>query len=60
MHGRDGTSGVDWPQAVKIGYSPLLSPLVGFGYAALLLLALRTFVKNRALYEEPRGKAPSP
>ena len=60
MHGRDGTSGVDWPQAVKIGYSLLLSPLVGFGCAALLLLALRTFVKNRALYEEPRGEAPPP
>ncbi|MDB5828568.1 MAG: phosphate transporter, partial [Variovorax sp.] len=60
MHGRDGTSGVDWPQAIKIGYSLLLSPLVGFGCAALLLLALRTFVKNRELYEEPRGEAPPP
>src|ERR1019366_8984043 len=25
MHGRDGTSGVDWAQATKIGYSLLLS-----------------------------------
>jgi hypothetical protein len=40
MHGRDGTSGVDWAQATKIGYALLLSPLVGFGFAALLLLAL--------------------
>ena len=39
MHGRDGTSGVDWSQATKIGYSLLLSPLVGFTCAALLLLA---------------------
>lgn len=60
MHGRDGTSGVDWAQATKVGYSLLLSPLVGFGFAALLLLALRAFVKNRELYEEPRGKAPPP
>ena len=30
MHGRDGTSGVDWAQATKVGYSLLLSPLVGF------------------------------
>src|SRR6187402_2209967 len=44
MHGRDGTSGVDWAQATKVGYSLLLSPLVGFGCAALLLLALRAFV----------------
>jgi len=60
MHGRDGTSGVDWAQATKVGYSLLLSPLVGFGCAALLLLALRALVKNRALYEEPRGDAPPP
>ncbi len=60
MHGRDGTSGVDWAQATKVGYSLLLSPLVGFGCAALLLLALRAFVKNRALYEEPKGSEPPP
>ena len=60
MHGRDGTSGVDWAQATKIGYSLLLSPLVGFGCAALLLLALRAFVKSRELYEEPKGNTPPP
>ncbi|WP_338478265.1 inorganic phosphate transporter [Pseudomonas trivialis] len=60
MHGRDGTSGVDWGQAIKIGYALLLSPLIGFGFAALLLLALRAFVKNRALYKAPKGDAPPP
>ncbi|KPX18781.1 Phosphate transporter [Pseudomonas syringae pv. delphinii] len=60
MHGRDGTSGVDWSQATKIGYSLLLSPLVGFGCAALLLLAMRMFIKNRALYKAPEGNAPPP
>ncbi|MDM0078458.1 inorganic phosphate transporter [Variovorax sp. J2P1-59] len=60
MHGRDGTSGVDWTQATKVGYSLLLSPLVGFGCAALLFLALRALVKNRALYEEPKGTTPPP
>ena len=60
VHGRDGTSGVDWAQATKVGYSLLLSPLVGFGCAALLLLALRAFVKNKALYQEPHGKTPPP
>ena len=59
MHGRDGTSGVDWSQATKVGYSLLLSPLVGFIFAALLVLVLRRLVKNRELYEAPRGaKAP--
>ncbi|HSY46100.1 MAG TPA: inorganic phosphate transporter [Steroidobacteraceae bacterium] len=59
MHGRDGTSGVDWGQAAKVGYSLLLSPLVGFVFSALLLLVLKALVKNRELYREPKGnKAP--
>ena len=60
MHGRDGTSGVDWGQATKIGYSLLLSPLVGFAGAALLLLVLKALVKSRALYQEPKGNSAPP
>ncbi|WP_408967415.1 inorganic phosphate transporter [Oryzomonas sp.] len=60
MKGRDGTSGVDWAQATKIGYSLVLSPVVGFALSALLLLLLRTLVKNRELYEEPKGNQPPP
>src|SRR5690349_14293087 len=60
MHGRDGTSGVDWAQATKVGYSLLLSPMIGFGVAALLLLALRVLVKRPELYQEPVGNAPPP
>ena len=60
MHGRTGTSGVDWEQATKVGYSLLLSPLVGFVCAGLLLLALRKLVRNQALYEAPQGDTPPP
>jgi PiT family inorganic phosphate transporter len=60
MHGRDGTSGVDWGQATKIGYSLLISPLVGFVGAALLFLVLKALVKNRDLYREPKGAAAPP
>ena len=60
MHGRDGTSGVDWAQAEKVGYSLLLSPLIGFIASALLLLALKAVVKNKALYSEPKPHAPPP
>jgi PiT family inorganic phosphate transporter len=60
MHGRDGTSGVDWSQAAKVGYSLLLSPLIGFGLAAILLLVLKAAVKNRELYDEPKGNKPPP
>jgi PiT family inorganic phosphate transporter len=60
MHGRDGTSGVDWAQATKVGWTLLVSPVFGFVAAALLLLVLRLFVKNKALYEAPKGDAPPP
>ncbi|MBU3626910.1 inorganic phosphate transporter [Polynucleobacter sp. JS-Safj-400b-B2] len=59
MNGRDGTSGVDWAQATKIGYSLLLSPLIGFAAAALLLYAIKVLIKNKELFTEPKkGKAP--
>ena len=59
MHGRDGTSGVDWAQATKVGYSLLLSPLIGFTVSALLLLLLKLLVKKPELYSEPKtGEAP--
>jgi len=60
MHGRSGTTGVDWGQATKIGYTLLLSPLVGFIFAALLLLTMRAFIKNKALYTAPENNAPPP
>ena len=54
------TSGVDWSQASNIGLSLLLSPLIGFGCAALLLLAMKLLVRNQALYQEPKTNAPPP
>jgi inorganic phosphate transporter, PiT family len=60
MRGRDGTAGVDWHQAADVGYALLLSPIVGFVCAALLLLTLKYLVRNPALYQEPKGAAPPP
>ena len=60
MHGRDGTAGVDWDQATKIGEALLLSPLIGFGAAFLLFLATKALVRVEALYKEPVGNAPPP
>src|SRR6516162_8558300 len=60
LHGRDGTSGVDWSKATEIGYALLLSPLFGFFAAALLLLVLKFVVRNPALYREPKGNQPPP
>ncbi len=61
MMGRGGgTSGVDWGQAKNIGQSLLVSPLVGFACAALLLFAMKLLIKNKALYEAPEGTEPPP
>jgi PiT family inorganic phosphate transporter len=60
LHGRSGTSGVDWGKASEIGYALLLSPLFGFCLAAVLLLLLRVVVRNAALYAEPKGDQPPP
>ena len=60
LHGRSGMSGVDWDQAIKMGYSLILSPLVGFICAALLLLTMKAFIRNRDLYEAPQSNEPPP
>ncbi len=60
MSVRSGTGGVDWAQAMNIGKSLLLSPLVGFAGAFLLLSLMKTVVKNRKLYEAPEGTQPPP
>lgn len=60
LHGRSGTSGVDWDQAVKVGYALLLSPVIGFICAAVLLLAMKALVHNRQLYQAPEGNQPPP
>src|SRR6201996_2096161 len=60
MGGRNGTSGVDWNQAAGVFRALLVSPLVGFGCAALLLLLLKVLVKKPELYESPKGDTPPP
>jgi inorganic phosphate transporter, PiT family len=55
MATRTGTSGVDWEQATNIGKSLLLSPVVGFICASLLLLLMKAVVKEKKLYEAPKA-----
>jgi PiT family inorganic phosphate transporter len=55
-----GTSGVDWSQATKIGYTLLISPLIGFSAAFLLLSILKATIRIPALYKEPEGSKPPP
>jgi inorganic phosphate transporter, PiT family len=60
MSVKTGTSGVDWAQATNIGKSLLLSPLVGFIFAALLLMASKWLLPKKDLYEAPKGAEPPP
>jgi PiT family inorganic phosphate transporter len=55
-----GTSGVDWGQATKIGETLLISPLIGFSAAFLLLTILKATIRIPALYKEPQGNKPPP
>jgi PiT family inorganic phosphate transporter len=60
MSVKTGTSGVDWAQAATIGKSLLLSPLMGFVCAGLLLLIAKVLLPRKELYVAPEGSAPPP
>jgi len=57
---KSGTSGVDWAQATNIGKTLLISPVVGFVCAFLLLSVMKLVIKNQKLYEAPEGAEPPP
>src|SRR6202453_42427 len=51
--------GVNWMQAKNVGLSLIVSPVVGFTCAALLLLLCKALIKRPELYEAPeKDKAP--
>jgi inorganic phosphate transporter, PiT family len=60
MSPKTGTSGVDWAQAANVFKVLLISPIVGFVCAALLLLLLKLLVKKPELYQSPKGDTPPP
>lgn len=51
--------GVNWSKTREVGLSLLISPIVGFTAAALLLLLCKALVKGPDLYSAPEpGKTP--
>ncbi|MDR3771741.1 MAG: inorganic phosphate transporter [Terracidiphilus sp.] len=60
MSVHSGTSGVDWEQATKVFKVLLISPVIGFGAAAILLLLSKWLIKYPALYEAPKNAEPPP
>src|SRR5579871_157521 len=60
MSVKSGTSGVDWAQASNVGKSLLISPVVGFILAGLLLMVTKLIIKDERLYKAPEGTEPPP
>jgi PiT family inorganic phosphate transporter len=54
------TSGVDWTQAQKVFTTLLISPVVGFVGAAVLLLLMKLLIRSKKLYTAPSGDQPPP
>ncbi len=52
-------SGVNWSKAAEVGLSLLISPLIGFGAAAGLLLVMKRFIREPTLYIPP-GEGENP
>src|ERR1700735_2780834 len=60
MHGHSGLSGVDMAQVKKVFSALLLSPLIGFGMAALLFFLFKLLARDPRLYKAPEGTEPPP
>jgi PiT family inorganic phosphate transporter len=59
LYAQDGLAEIDWSRVRVVGLSLLISPIVGFGCAAVLLALSRTFIRNPDLYKDPSGEPPS-
>ncbi|MBW6526352.1 inorganic phosphate transporter [Sphingomonas sp. RHCKR7] len=58
--GPGGASGVEWGQAESVLLALLVSPVIGFVGAMLLLWAMKRVLPDRQLYEEPEADRPPP
>jgi len=52
--------GVNWGKVQDTAMALLISPVVGFCAAAILLLLAKALIRNPALYKSPEGKTPPP
>lgn len=55
-----GASGIDWGQAVRVLEALLISPIIGFCVAGILLLISKRLFRYPSLYQAPKGKTPPP
>ena len=56
-----GASGIDMDQVIKVGKALLFSPLIGFAFAAIVFLLVKTVFKRQLeLFQPPEGNKPPP
>jgi PiT family inorganic phosphate transporter len=55
-----GGSGVNWEKAEEIGLSLVMSPLIGFGLAVLLMYFIKHIIKAKSLFHIPSGENDRP
>jgi len=55
-----GVSGLDWAQVIKVLEALLISPLLGFAVAGIVILLAKRILKIPALYQAPKGNEPPP
>ncbi|MBL7931103.1 MAG: inorganic phosphate transporter, partial [Bacteroidia bacterium] len=59
LPGELGTSAVNWDKAKDTGAALLLSPLLGFSMAIIIMFIFKRLIKNEIIYKEPiPGKKP--
>ncbi|HZR38280.1 MAG TPA: inorganic phosphate transporter [Nevskia sp.] len=52
--------GVNWTKVADTGKALLFSPIIGFVFAALVLLLMKALIRMPALFESPKGDTPPP
>jgi PiT family inorganic phosphate transporter len=55
-----GASGLDWAQVIKVLKALLISPLLGFALAGILILISKKVLDIPALYQAPKDNQPPP
>jgi PiT family inorganic phosphate transporter len=59
LPGDYGVSAVNWDKAKDTGLALLISPLLGFSVAIIMMFVFKRFIKNEIIYKEPiPGKKP--
>lgn len=59
LPGELGTSAVNWDKAKDTGLALVLSPLIGFSMAIIVMFVFKRLIKNEYIYKEPiPGKKP--